>query len=763
MTVYAQPPVGPIGYPIDTYDTQSGSPQIVLGTPGQPGYQTFPIAPNAFTFVSIDAHTLEATSSVTSFDDYDANPLYEKIDDVPAGSLNILATPGGSVDTALPFRAGEVSLGAEPIPYTVDSIFGSTVPQFSLIGPGQGDPPAAYQFTLPAASAPNYVPSVTGYLAQASTTNPAITGLYTFAAAEQIPYSMTPSDGFVVGCTQTAPVCGRANPTIPSPGFGVAVFDAYTLQPVASQGFAADAASLMDMAVFMSQYSNDVTKLTMVKSVGAPAPDETQWYNVSFQIAELGGSANVFNTYNPANQATGPNDYGFVAVPASYFMADPADTPSNTAVQVGPAGQLQMNGVLNRNTFWQYSPTPSPAPLPVFTSTLSQIAYQEAQAFPYSDVGGPYSDAEAYIASQIFCRDQQQGCTPPSDIRSQYWIQNLDWNDYTAPLQSTEFKDGLGFTSDQFDDLKGHLLNVEWPAVNRVSQLFGDEQLLQPFTSGVDGRTVNVQTIGQTIENDLPQPTESGFARILATIGDAVGIIGSFAGFFAIAEDDPGARPSQSNNPVASSTGALGGILANAFNLASLWVTDGSGNKLLAQIEEDASQIQSDVANDVAQAQDAFENIRQLVVSDYGKLLAVEDFANEELPWAGDLPQTAMNTLTVGANQLAWSTLVPAAFDGSCTSSLTSSPNIQQWNQVTEYTQGSSGIVPSGQRWSTSAPASVMGQVFAPLASDGTGTGGGMTPSVFWEDFYIPARMTILENTSNVAPVPTCPSKALRP
>jgi len=770
MNVYAQPPVPPIGYPINSYDTSGGAPRITIGTPGRPGYQAIPITPNAFTLVTLDPQTLEATVNTTKFDAYDANPLFDLLSAVPTGSINVLATGGGTLEAnVLRLLFSEVFIGASPIPYTATGFSSTDVPRYSLIGVGvdRSNPPAQFsasQFTLPNPTATGYTPAVTGYLTKASPTTTSFTGMFTFSPSEIVPYSIDDTNGFSIGCKPTTSYCATANPTIPSPGFGVAVLDAYRLTPVASQGFAATAAGLTAMAQYIDPYSSDPTKLVMVKSQGAPAPDEAEWSNVSYQINKLDGSWNLFNTYNaPSSSGTGSNDYQFVGVqpssPTGQSSSPPdfrdAGNPRTSAVQVGPKGRLQMSGILTRNRLWQFAPS-SAGPLPVFTNTLAEVSYQPPRAFPYSDANGPYSAAEAFIARAVFCAGQGSNCTPPPDIRSQYWQQNITWSEHFPALQSLQRPAGAPFTEQQFNDLKTQLLNVEWPAVDRVSQLFGDEQLLQPFTTGVNGRILNVGQVAKQIENALPVPETETWARILETIGDSVGIIAEAAGFLAL-EDRAGAAPPDPSVP--EQIGAWAESSADAFDLASLWVTDGAGDKLLQQIQEDADKITSETATAVTQAQTAFENIRELVVSDYGKLLAIYDFANEQMQWtnATGLPTAALNTLTVGANQLAWTTLLPAAFQASCANGIVSSPSATQWNQVTRYTAGGGSVVPTGVNWSSPAPSSLLTQVFAPLSSDGTGTSGAMTAADFWENYYVPAQVSYNQQNANPFPPPASP------
>jgi hypothetical protein len=167
----------------------------------------------------------------------------------------------------------------------------------------------------------------------------------------------------------------------------------------------------------------------------------------------------------------------------------------------------------------------------------------------------------------------------------------------------------------------------------------------------------------------------------------------------------------------------------------------------MSVIQDQASQITGDVAAATTQAQTAFENIRELTVSDYGKILRLYDLASNYLHWTDqhEIPSAAFTTLLTGANQLAWTGLMPTAFSASCSLGLLTSPNVQQFNQTLGFTASGSSISPAGRHWSTSAPSSLMSDISGPVSTD-TSINGAMTPETFWEQSYMPQRESLSAN-----------------
>lgn len=749
VTLTAVPPVPPLGVPINTFVPASGSqttPQVVIGG-GDSGVPatSYPIPSQQALVIDIDPTTLavKATGSF-SIGQY-INPcsqcdFYNFIEAIPDGDIVVVSFGGaptclGCGSLVYPIATFTELIGAEGLPQATIEIAANPMTPFSIVGTRGAQQGQAYQWAVPPDQAGPYPnPGITGYLTYAAPTATAPTPQFTFVPSDEVAFTMAANGSATIGCTPTTSVCVGPTPPVTSPGFSLVVLDAYTLELKSVTSFGIDANSLNALGNVLNSYGQDMTSLILFRSVGGPAPPTGDWSGMAANGPAVGIPAQTINNLNPAGAAAGGRDFGLVGGGQNLWW--PFAPVIDPEVKVGGNAQqpLVMNGVLSRGEGWQFQASQL-APLQGYPSDLAEIAFQPQQAFPYSDDGGPYSAAEAYIADQLFCAGQSPSCQPPAnDIRSLYWSGNYDWDSLQAGLAQIDYPSPApsSFTSDQLNDLKTQFATVEWPAVSGVSQMI--THLYSPFTATSGEQQVNVTTIAGQIQAKLPKPKADVTAEIIDTIGDVVGIASEGFSFFAAGTAQ--AKPAQ--DPFLDQNAAVTGALSYVFSLISTWTKDENGNALLDQITADSSDIENQVAGAITQAAVGFENLRELLVSDYGKLLAAYDFANDDIPWNSQQLDAATANLTIGARQLAWKSLMRAGFKYDCHSGLVKTPSVTQFNRLQTLGAPHGTLEWGGVQYDIDASSSLMNAMFAPYGVNDSGINGNIDPEDFWMNTMLP-------------------------
>jgi hypothetical protein len=250
--------------------------------------------------------------------------------------------------------------------------------------------------------------------------------------------------------------------------------------------------------------------------------------------------------------------------------------------------------------------------------------------------------------------------------------------------------DCAGFTRAEYNTMRTEFTATEWPAVDRVGELMDD--LWSPFGSTSTGNYVDIQGISGSIEAAVNPPANNTTSKALATVQDILGIISSAVGFAAL--DRPGhghsvrapsSVPHQNQtSPVPTAVGATAGVLSGAFGIASIWTADSGGNKVLGKIQTSAQNLSAQAASAVEDSQLGLERLRELLVSDYGKLTTTANFANAEIPWSSQQQSAAVTSLITSTRQNAYNALIPIAYPGLfCTPGKQLPTNVSTFNQVT--------------------------------------------------------------------------------
>ena len=302
--------------------------------------------------------------------------------------------------------------------------------------------------------------------------------------------------------------------------------------------------------------------------------------------------------------------------------------------------------------------------------------------------------------------------------------------------------DCAGFTRAEYSTMRTEFTTAEWPAVDRVGELMDD--LWSPFGSTSTGNYVDIQGISSSIEAAVNPPANNTTSKALATVQDILGIISSAAGFAALdrrahTARSPSAVPHQNEpQPVPTAVGATAGVLSGAFGIASIWTADSGGNKVLGKIQTSAQNLSDQAASAVEDSQLGLERLRELLVSDYGKLTTTANFANESIPWNSQQQSAAVTSLITSTRQSAYNALIPIAYPSLlCTPGKQVPTNPSSFNQVTGFSGNPGSVTPTYNGYASGAKSSLMTSLFA--SPESGELNAGETPDQFWDESYLPA------------------------
>jgi len=702
----------------------------------------------SYSVVAIDRFTLRTLDS-SQFALGQEAALTSKILGYKSQGYNAIvflrATPAASTQRMQALEGGLAAIGATPPPPEADG--GS--PAFSVVGILGSKPGQAYQRVGDA-------PEMDGVVTREAASSELGSNGYTFAPVDYIPFDLdTASGSLTVGCTPRTPAtCVRAGA---DGDLNLFVLDAFAGTLVSAEGYdVGSSTQLAQLVTDLAGVADDPSKLVIFATRGQPTPSGVQpiWSQIANQLRTLGGNLHTFNTLNFPNgqpSKTPPTqDYAL----ASGAGMDPQEEVGGSDVG-GNQTTLEFTGVLTRNSDWQLSPVVS-APLGVFDMTLSQIAYQPPQAWPYS--GGDYTAMEQYIARNIRPTSTCINISTPTcgpGVREAYWqlFPSTEWT--TAKTDLTSLGPPPGATSAQvvaFQQLKTQFLtgpsgnNGEFDLVNDATNLIMGAY--EPFATSINGQLVSVSQISQDIQKKLP-PTGNSTSQILATIGDIMSAAAAAAGFIPASAHRPdrdvvgrpsGALPRAGEDPIGPQVGGGLGIVANAFAIASVWTQDPDGNKLLQEVQDKAIELENDLSTAVKQAQIGLERLGELIVSDPGKLSAADALYGLVEEWSldGDALPAASSNLEVATRQMIWNGLLPPALAGvGCY--VTGEPAI---NVVADYPPfGSPNIVEL--RYLNGNLSSLVPLVFAQPTFDVGDINAAEVPQRFWLEVAKPANCKV--------------------
>ena len=360
-------------------------------------------------------------------------------------------------------------------------------------------------------------------------------------------------------------------------------------------------------------------------SIGSPAVADTKLFS-SVMAANL--------------TAFGVNPHTFMSLTAndtwslaSYDVSDPslprprAFESSSLITPDNPSGRLVGFLAKNRRNAWIPSVADQTGQL---NYSLFPLALQPASPWPFANTPG-YQSANAWIAGQL-------RLPTPSDVRLNYPNTNLDFGGtlFTELNLLAWPGSACGCSEDEFDELEAGLRQeFEW--IDGVRTLF--RNLKSPLDTSEVPEAVDIAAIASQIEQSISPPNTTAEAEVWLVLS-GIATVTSFA------------------------TGIPGlGLGVSAYKLAVDLANGLSGNSL-DTVRTGAQQLGAQLAANVNTALATFNQLQDIVVSDYGRLSQVGGNAltNPDWAWDGSTLNAAAELLTQSTNQVFWGSLMPLEY-----------------------------------------------------------------------------------------------------
>lgn len=660
VTVTAAENAPPIGIPVETIHSEPEG-EGGLEYSIRVGSETFPLnrsgpGTNKIQAVFLDRETLE----LLDWTDYqgtaaDAESLKEEIENEGNQALVIVSNPADpQVDNQVSPAFAEVvkMLGAETIP-RLEKPYGSrtTEPGWSVIGvPGSGNGATVGAGTNERdGECLGGCGNLRGYLARDGR------GQFTYVSGSVTPFDTSASGGptdlnrIEVGGTgyeSTPLLCAGADGA-----FQVLILFSETLEELANETFTTNgcnAESEASEAERMTKLLDDFAVnfptgpvLVFVQGMGTPRPaaELAAWAPLEEAMARVGATRRVF--------AEARQSYSLVGA------AGIAGLPLTEASQSLTGSPAHISGLLQTNQLGSYVPLAA-SPTGSLPFDLAEIAYQPAQAWPYSETAGEKA-ALTYVTELLGLKTPKVGYScyvpPQPDVRSEYCNPKHEGEWIGFANQLREAKCGRrcrhkhGFSSTDWENVKAELAGRDKPgeffefiAVEETWNLV--KQLQAPFGVAGVNAVVNLNNLATQIKEAL-QPPKGSEAR--ANWLNVISTILYTASYF---EDLP-------ISP--EFFGAVGG----ALGVGALYANGPEGSKQLEAVQVEASKLAVELTGKLQLDSERIETVGRLLNSDYGKLKEVY----EDPAFAGFDPAAATDELETSGKQWIYETLPDAAYE----------------------------------------------------------------------------------------------------
>ena len=453
--------------------------------------------------------------------------------------------------------------------------------------------------------------------------------------------------------------------TLPSPatgGFQVVVFDPFNLDVVNNQVFATDGVADPKIGLAaMAKFLNDQAGLNphiAVQSIGDVQnplrPSGPYAEGATDQLWRTVGSALTFYGANPHTFYNASGSYAFVGGPqldrSEVAQSSSAIVVAPTPPVVRQAGTLRGRARMRDDGYFEPVVTTTTE---AFQESLNDIVFRPQTPWPYTPGGDfphhdgcdpPGNDAAAYTAALTYVTS---GIGLPStpDLRAQYVTRDQDtWSDQKVDLGNLPYASGKGFSQAEYCNLKAQLqLEFDW--LDNVKELF-DAYKDALNRSGSTG-SADLQSIGKGIRDAIgPSPGE----QILWTVGGFIGNMGSAAIL--------------AYNPEATAVLAAWEGLVTVYELGREVVSTTVGDSTTPvgdRITSRADELEADVANHLFDVANSLDRLRDVIISDYGRLNRLGPHTNEAR-WKIDPGDTATR-LRTAASAFFYTELMPIAWD----------------------------------------------------------------------------------------------------
>jgi hypothetical protein len=233
----------------------------------------------------------------------------------------------------------------------------------------------------------------------------------------------------------------------------------------------------------------------------------------------------------------------------------------------------------------------------------------------------------------------------PCDVRQTYYTNyNGSWQTIATALQNATTKcqqPHQGLTAALCEEVRSHLFD-EVQAANRVRHYLGPDGLQQPFGAAGVAALANIGEISNAIQTAVnPPPQDNTTSHALTIISYSLKIL-SLGG------------------PQAA---AVGGGLGAVFGLAGYLARPNNGPNLVGpEVQTAASHLGVELAGRYQTAGDQLDGLGRIIVSDYGKLMAVASKVDSDPNWVLGAPGNAREALIRAAKQTIAEVLIPKAY-----------------------------------------------------------------------------------------------------
>jgi hypothetical protein len=391
-----------------------------------------------------------------------------------------------------------------------------------------------------------------------------------------------------------------------------------------------------------------------VQSIGHPTPSSPTWPQVAFWLSEFGANPDTFSTID--------GSYAFLGAPE----LDPSQVAeSSHAIQTNPttgqreAGKLRGRARIRNDGYFMPVATDTSDTL---TFPLYDIVFQDPTPWPYTcptcdpNTPGAAVDVAAYARALADITDYLPDLKKwAPNLRAAYVGNDaLTYSDSKTDLLAMPYPgDGrtcaqgpdpnppklafTRYTREQFCNLSAEL-QTEFDWLDATQTLFDSYEKVLDRTG--NQQQVDLQTIGKNIHDAVAPPAGADIASPILQLIQSVFRLGG---------------------PVGGTISGAIGTVASAYELGVAVASNQSGMPVGDRIDTTVDQLAAQVAANISGTAGTLDSLRDIVISDYGRLTALGSVASGPA-WSFKVDTMTAN-LTTAAQGYFSSALVPVAYD----------------------------------------------------------------------------------------------------
>jgi hypothetical protein len=403
-----------------------------------------------------------------------------------------------------------------------------------------------------------------------------------------------------------------------------------------------------------------------VQSIGHPTPSSPTWPQVAFWLSEFGANPDTFTTIDDRSACPQPeapcSSYAFLGAPE----LEPTEVAeSSHAIVTDPttgkreSGTLRGRARIRSDGYFMPVATDTADAL---TIPLYDIVFQDPTPWPYTcstcdpTTPGATVDVAAYteaLADITASLPDLKGWG--RDLRQAYvGDDTLTYSDSKTDLLAMPYRgDGqtcaegpdpdspvlvkLRYTRDEFCKLSAEL-QKEFDWLDATQTLFNSYDKVLNRTG--NQQQVDLKTIGTTIHNAVAPPSGADISSPILQLIQSIFRLGG---------------------PVGGAISGAIGVVASSYELGTAVTSNASGAPVGDRLDTTVDELASQVATSLSGTAGTLDSLRDIVISDYGRLNALGSVATSPA-WSFKV-STMTRNLTTAAQAYFSSALVPVAYD----------------------------------------------------------------------------------------------------